>query len=91
MNRTEIKTRLREMAQQVIGTAAQMLDAVACGIEPIGIADPEPWTIKRAYARRMLNAIDSGGRVDPKWLDAIGRAAAGHGSWATRSPVSASA
>ena len=65
------------MAWEVIRTATAMLDAVAGGIEPVGIADPEPWTIKRANARKILAAIDNGDPVDPRWLEAIGRAAVG--------------
>ena len=61
MNQTEVKTRLRETAGDVIRTATAMIDAVSHGAEPIGMADPEPWTIKRMYARRILQAIDSGG------------------------------
>ena len=66
------------LSEDVIGTADRMLAAVQRGdVAPVGLCDPEAWTIKRAFARRILDAVESGGRVDPAWLFAIGRARAG--------------
>lgn len=77
----DLTTRLRTMALQVIGTADRMLAAVQRGdVAPMGIADPEPWTIKRANARRILEAIDSGRRVERQWFFAIGRTRASDSS-----------
>lgn len=65
MNQAEVPTRLRELAEQVIGTAGAILASVASGAEPTGIADPEAWHVKRSFARRILAAIDNGGTCKP--------------------------
>jgi hypothetical protein len=77
MNRTELLTNLREIAEQVIVTSNNMLAAVERGeAAPEGVYDPEPWTVKRAFARKILAAVETGERVDPNWLIGIGRARA---------------
>ncbi len=76
MNRAEVMARLREMTNDVIRTATAIVDAVSDGAEPRGIADPEPWTIKAMYARRILAALDSGQPVNPAWLIGIAKATA---------------
>ena len=64
MTKTEMTTRLREMALQVIHAATFVIDAVGRGEPPKGLYDPGPWRIKAAYARKILHAIDGGRRVD---------------------------